>query len=92
MTQVYAAQLTASRSGTVRYEKWLAGFVKQAVSPGATSERVSVSFNATNLGYDVVDMRRGGAHGWRVDPGEYQLFFCFSECDCPLNATMTVVE
>jgi hypothetical protein len=52
-------------------------------------EVVTVSVRVDDLGSTVVDNIRG-THDWVVEPGEYMLLACRSECDCPLNTTITI--
>jgi hypothetical protein len=92
VVQVYAAPLSASRTGQVRYKKTLVGFTKAAVAAsGETS--VEVQVEADELGYTVLNPRARGAenHPWVVESGDYRLLVCRSECDCQLNATVTVL-
>ena len=53
---------------------------------------VEVTVTAEELGYTVFEPMKGGAdnHPRVVDSGEVRLLACRSECDCPLNTTITV--
>ena len=92
VVQVYAAPLSASRTGQVRYKKMLVGFEKAAVAANGET-KVTVSVEADDLGYTVYDAMASGAenHPWVVESGEYRLLACRSECDCQLNTTITVL-
>jgi beta-glucosidase len=91
VVQVYAAPLSASRTGQVRYKKTLVGFTKAAIAATGTTT-VEVVVWAEELGYTVLEPMLGGAdnHPRLVEGGEYRLLACRSECDCPLNTTVTV--
>jgi beta-glucosidase len=92
VVQIYAAPLSASRTGQVRYKKTLVGFSKARIA--ATGETtVDVRIDADELGYTVFDPMEAGAdnHPWVVESGEYRLLACRSECDCQLNTTITVL-
>jgi beta-glucosidase len=93
VVQIYAVPLSASRTGQVRYKKTLAGFTKAAIAPtGATV--VTVTVRAEELGYTVFEPMAAGKdnHPFVIEAGEYRLLACRSECDCQLNATITVQE
>lgn len=91
VVQVYAAPLSASRTGQVRYKKTLVGFTKTRV-PATSTVTVTVEVRADELGYTVYDPMAPGTenHPWVVESGEYRLLACRSECDCPFNVTVTV--
>ena len=92
VVQVYAAPISASRTGRVRYKKMLVGFQKASVAANGET-KVAVTVRADELGYTVHDPMAPGAenHPWVVEPGEYRLLACRSECDCQLNTTVTVL-
>ena len=91
VVQIYAAPLSASRTGQVRYKKMLAGFTKAAIAATGTTT-VAVEVSADELGGTVYEPMKAGAqnHPWVVESGEYRLLACRSECDCQLNTTVTV--
>ena len=91
VVQVYAAPLSASRTGQVRYKKTLVGFTKANVAADGETE-VEVEVRAEELGYTVFKPMESGAdnHPRVVEPGQYRLLACRSECDCQLNTTVTV--
>jgi hypothetical protein len=91
VVQIYSAPLSASRTGQVRYKKTLVGFTKAAVAASG-STTVEVEVRGEELGYTVLEPMLGGAdnHPRLVEAGEYRLLACRSECDCPLNMTITI--
>jgi hypothetical protein len=91
VVQVYAAPLSASRTGQVRYKKMLVGFTKARIAASGVTA-VDVEVHANDLGYTVYDTMAAGAdnHPWVVESGEYRLLACRSECDCQIDATITV--
>ena len=53
VVQIYAAPLSASRTGQVRYKKMLAGFTKAAIAATGTTT-VQVEVSADELGGKIV--------------------------------------
>ena len=93
VVQIFAAPLSASRTGVVRRKKMLVGFAKVWVPASGEGVAVDVHVRAEELGYTVYNPRETGAknHPWVVESGEVRLLACFSECDCPLQTTIIVV-
>ena len=92
VVQIYIVPLSASRTGQVRYKMTLAGFTKAAIAPHGTTT-VDVSVHFTELGYTVFEPMLDGSanHPFVVEPGEYRLLACHSQCACQLNTTITVL-
>jgi hypothetical protein len=91
VVQIYAAPLSASRTGQVRYKKTLVGFTKAAIATSGVTT-VAVDIHAEELGYTVFHPMLSGAknHPRLLESGQYRLLACMSECHCPLNSTITV--
>jgi beta-glucosidase len=81
VVQVYAARLAGAVERPVR---WLAGFA--GVDAGAGEEAtVDVTVPARALAYWDT-----GSHGWRTEPGTFQLAIGRSSRDLPLRAELAV--
>jgi beta-glucosidase len=81
VVQVYAARPDSAVERPVR---WLAGFAGVDAGPGEEAT-VDVTVPAGTLAYWDT-----GSHGWRTEPGTFQLAIGRSSRDLPLQAELAV--
>jgi hypothetical protein len=89
VVQIFFSPLSITRTGVVRTKAMLAGFAKVAVPADAAGAAAAVTVRVDDLGFTVWDPM-DNSHPWVVEPGQYLIQACRSECDCPVNATLTI--
>jgi beta-glucosidase/beta-xylosidase len=82
-TEVVQLYLSDPEASVVRPERWLAGFGRVELEPGAAA-RVTFSVHADRTSFTGVDLRR------RVEPGEIGVAVGRSSGDLPLQGSFTL--
>jgi beta-glucosidase/beta-xylosidase len=82
-TEVVQLYLSDPEASVVRPERWLAGFARVELRPGAAA-RVTFSVHADRTSFTGLDLRR------RVEPGEIGVAVGRSSGDLPLRGSFTL--
>ncbi|MCZ4124784.1 glycoside hydrolase family 3 N-terminal domain-containing protein [Streptomyces sp. H39-S7] len=83
-TEVVQLYLSDPEASVVRPQRWLAGFGRVELKPGAAA-RITFSVHADRTAFTGLDLRR------RVEPGEIGVAVGRSSGDLPLQASFTLI-